>query len=130
MPSSSNPGAPSLLSAEKVLIGNYEATCHEQRFVTDLLVMRALGQIKSTLFSLKEKLDRLPGRKAMSYAGHHDSPESQVSLDSGPLYGSEPEADVGYARGLLQSLEASVYAIGNSLRARNATALQECRDGC
>ena len=117
-----------LMSAEKVLIGNYEATSHEQALVTDLLVMRALGQIKSTLGSLKEKLDRLPDRKPISAANHHDSPGSQASRDSHQSYSSEPEADVGYAKQLLLSLESTVYMIGNSLRNRNSAALQECQD--
>ena len=132
MQDSSAHGISPTLAAEKVLIGNYEASCHEQRFVTDILAMRALGQIKTTLFSLKEKLDDSTSRNTMSYASHYNSPDSQTSQDSNQVFGlgSESDADVGYARGLLQNLEVSVYTIGNSLRARNAKALQECRDGC
>jgi len=53
----------------KVMLGSYEATGKEQRHIAGLLIVHALGKVRSALLSLKDKLNQSKRSQSLSRGG-------------------------------------------------------------
>ncbi len=51
------------------MLGSYEATGEEQRHIAGLLIVHALGKVRSALLSLKDKLNQSKRSKSLSRGG-------------------------------------------------------------
>ena len=102
----------STTSFGKVTLGSYEATGDEQKLVTDLLIVRALGKIKFVLLSLKEKLDQpcshSNGRPSdIQNTNRHHQP-STVNF----------EMSTEAVQQMLRSLQETLRALGNEVKTK------------
>ncbi|KAL9609284.1 MAG: hypothetical protein Q9167_005936 [Letrouitia subvulpina] len=90
-------------SIGNVTLGSYKATDNEQKHITDLLVIHALGKIKYALLSLSDKFRQSRGR--ISASSLPDLTDGSMS----PMAGQD--IDPSCLQQLLQSLETTVQAL-------------------
>lgn len=95
-----------------VTLGNYKATDNEQKHITDLLVIHALGKIKYALLSLSDNFRQSRGRICASSLP--DLADGSLS----PMVGQD--TDPSCLQQLLQSLETTVQALVGAIRTRGS----------
>ena len=103
--------------------GTYEPTQHEQKHITDLLIVHALGKIKFALFSLKEKFARTRGQKANASILNAPSTEEgnqQVLANS--------QMDIECIQKLFENLESTIHNVISAVKSHSVT-LNNCVDG-
>ena len=108
------PAMPSIKSV-RVTLGNYEATRNEQKLITDLLIIHALGKVKSALLSLGDKFEQSRGQQSSFEPRSVSSTNSRNVLDE-----QRPEMNVECIQQLLRSLECTVQAVGHALGTKNS----------
>ncbi|KAI4158777.1 MAG: hypothetical protein LQ342_007172 [Letrouitia transgressa] len=107
-------------SIGNVTLGSYKATDNEQKHITDLLVIHALGKIKYALLSLSDKFRQSRGRISAS---------SLPDLTDGSLSPTvSQDIDPSCLQQLLQSLETTVQAlVGAALKLATMVKIAENR---
>ncbi len=103
------------ITSERVTLGNYEATGNEQKLVTDLLIIHALGKVKFALLSLKDKFEQSRRQQSPLEPRSVSSTNSRNVLDE-----QHPDMNVECIQQLLRSLEGTVQAVGHALREKNS----------
>ncbi|KAL9042609.1 MAG: hypothetical protein Q9214_003725 [Letrouitia sp. 1 TL-2023] len=99
-------------SIGNVTLGSYKATDNEQKHITDLLVIHALGKIKYALLSLSDKFRQSRGR--ISASSLLDLTDGSMSPKAGQ------DIDPSCLQQLLQSLETTVQALVGAVRTRGS----------
>lgn len=104
------------MTSVKVTIGNFEVSGNERKFITDFMILQALGRIRIALLSLKEKLDQPRDQTAKFNPVSLSSVTMQHFEDEPQLSSVEPAVYIGHIKQLLRSLEGIVQAVESAIK--------------